>query len=320
MMPRTVEVNAPSRLHFGLMSFGYASGRQYGGVGAMIDRPGLRLRISNAEHFDAEGPHAERVRAIVQTSESSQGHEGLPPCRIEVLEAPPDHVGLGTGTQLALAVAAGLQAWREQPPLDAAKLAHRTRRAERSAVGTYGFLMGGLIYERGKLPGEIISPLAEHVVLPEAWRFVLIVPERERGLAGEQERAAFDALPPVDEAIRRALADEIESRMLPAARAGDFAAFGESLYRYGYQAGLCFAARQGGAFASPRVASLVEHLRGRGVRGVGQSSWGPTVFALCQDGREAAQIGQELAATVDAAQIVVAQASRGGARISRLQL
>ena len=36
---------------------------------------------------------------------------------------------------------------------------------------------------------------------------------------------------------------------------------------------------------------LVAWLRGRGVRGVGQSSWGPTIFALARDPDQAARIG-----------------------------
>ena len=38
---------------------------------------------------------------------------------------------------------------------------------------------------------------------------------------------------------------------------------------------------QGDVYAHPRTAELVHVLRSeRGVRGVGQSSWGPTVFAV----------------------------------------
>ena len=66
-------------------------------------------------------------------------------------------------------------------------------------------------------------------------------------------------------------------------QAGDFDLFSESLYRYGEAAGMFFAARHGGPFATPAIARLVEAIRELGIRGTGQSSWGPTVFALAAD-------------------------------------
>ena len=42
---------------------------------------------------------------------------------------------------------------------------------------------------------------------------------------------------------------------------------------------------QGGIYAHPRTAALVDLIRKRGVRGVGQSSWGPAVFAIDSEER-----------------------------------
>ncbi|MCO6456660.1 MAG: hypothetical protein J5I93_15285, partial [Pirellulaceae bacterium] len=102
-----VRVSAPSRLHFGLLSFG-GSGRQFGGVGAMIRQPGVRLRVTAAAGFESLGPHGDRVRQVARSWAEHYRLAGLPPCVIEVNSAPPLHVGLGVGTQLGLAVAAGL--------------------------------------------------------------------------------------------------------------------------------------------------------------------------------------------------------------------
>ena len=88
--------------------------------------------------------------------------------------------------------------------------------------------------------------------------------------------------------------------MWPAAEAGDFARFSRSVYRFGYQAGLCFAGRQGGAFASQRIAELVEAARNLGVEGVGQSSWGPTVFALLANEEAARRFAEAIAARLQA--------------------
>ena len=313
---QSVEIVAPSRLHFGMFSFGVPGVRQFGGVGAMIDRPGLRLRVERSEQFEVRGPLAARVEAVVDRVADRLQLGGRPLYAFEVLKAPPEHVGLGTGTQLTLAVTAAINAMRGGQRLGAAELAALSGRAERSAVGTYGFELGGLIVDAGKLESEAIAPLEQRVELPQHWRFVVTWPRSETGLAGEAERAAFRKLPAVDPATTAQLKAEASSHLLPAARAGDFARFADSLYRFGQIAGSCFAAGQGGIYASPRIARLVAAIRGLGVAGVGQSSWGPSVFALLESSTAADNFAQRLRTLVaedDA--IVIAPPNATGARI-----
>ncbi len=140
----------------------------------------------------------------------------------------------------------------------------------------------------------MLAPLDAHVELPGDWRFVLVSRQGERGLAGEAEQRAFCELPPVPVAVTRELHREVENAMLPAARAGAFEAFSRSLYRFGYLAGTCFANRQGGPFAGATVARLVATVRELGVEGVGQSSWGPTVFAVVEDEEAATRLADTL--------------------------
>jgi beta-RFAP synthase len=279
---QSVTVTAPSRLHFGMFSFNDPARRQFGGAGVMIDRPGLVLRIAPATRLEAAGPLASRAELFARCWAEHHGLEA-PRRRIEIVSAPPQHVGLGAGTQLALAVGAGLNASFDQPPPAPAELAASVGRGQRSAVGTYGFCLGGLVIEAGKLSNESLAPLVERIELPPPWRFALLRPRRDEGLSGEAERRAFRDLPPVPEAVTRRLWGIVESQMAPAARRGDLAALGESIYQFGREAGLCFAPRQGGPFAGPRLEAWVATIRRLGILGVGQSSWGPTLFALLPD-------------------------------------
>src|SRR3954452_21590206 len=105
-MSRVVHVTAPSRLHFGLWSLGGGEGRQFGGVGAMIEQPQLRLSIKPAEQLEAAGENVERVIAFPRRWAAFQGMSE-PACQIEIQAVIPEHAGLGSGTQLALSVAAG---------------------------------------------------------------------------------------------------------------------------------------------------------------------------------------------------------------------
>ncbi len=308
MTGAVVTVTAPSRLHFGLLSFGHNRSdaadapqdfrdvRQFGGVGMMIDAPAWRLSAEPAPQWRAHGPQADRAGEFAGRFCRSLGFESLPPLQLTVEAAPPAHSGLGSGTQLGLAVATALEAALDLPTVEIAELARRVGRGQRSAIGVHGFLRGGLLVEAGKLRSEEISPLVARAALPEQWRVLLLRPLTEEGLSGVAERAAFAALPPVPAEVTARLCDETLRCILPAARDGDFARFSQAVYRYGHLAGSCFAAvQQGRAFASATVAMLVERLRQQGIEGVGQSSWGPTVFALCRSADEAQRLASSLA-------------------------
>ncbi len=263
----------------------------------MIDRPGVRLVVRPAARWEVRGLHPQRTRQVVRRCLERLGDPPPPACCVEVLAAAPQHVGLGTGTQLALAVCVGLLRLAGHPLPTSAQLATLSGRARRSAIGTYGFSRGGLLYEEPKRPEDRLAPLQTRLELPSSWRWLLVRPAAEHGLHGTGESRAFAELPDVPQETVQRLRREVEERMLPAAAARDLAALGQSIYEYGVTAGRCFAARQSaGPFATPRLARLVTRLRDLGARGVGQSSWGPTIFALCGSQAEAEEYLQRLTA------------------------
>ncbi len=337
-----LEVAAPSRLHVGLLSFGTnlcpserseesraAAGktargalgeggdaRQYGGAGVMVEKPGLLLRFSAGERLMADGPGGERAMDFARRFAVYHHLAEEPRCRIEVARLPRQHVGLGVGTSLGMSVAAGLAAWLGLPPMSAEQLAISVGRGRRSAVGVHGFLHGGLIVEGGKAAGETLSPLLAHVELPDAWRFVLIIPAGE-GVSGQDEEEAFRRLPSVPAGTTAALREEMLGQLLPAAQRGDFEAFAESLYRFNRAAGECYAAYQGGPYATRRVAELVAAIRAEGIRGVGQSSWGPTIYTLFPHQSKAESFVEEFASHTLAKQAewIITPPSRRGATL-----
>ncbi len=293
MQPRKILVQAPARLHFGLFSFGN-TGRQFGGAGVMVERPSVKVEFCESDRFSVEGECAACVEQGAQSWAAATGASSMPACRVTVLSAPRRHVGLGSGTQLALSIAAGLNAWHQLSHPSAAELARLSGRGRRSAIGTYGFLRGGFIVESGKLVSDELAPLQSRLEFPREWRFVLVCAGGTAGLHGPPERKAFEALAPVSLETRRALLEEVEGNMIPALERKDCVAFGESLFRFGYQAGACFAAVQGGPYNGERVAALVDEIRALGVAGVGQSSWGPTLFCLLPDQQAAESLVGEL--------------------------
>ena len=283
-----VDVSTPCRLHFGLLRLAQPSGPQFGGLGMMIDRPRAALRAAAADEWHVSGPQADRVQAVAKQAIAALGDDAaIQALRIEVQSTPPSHRGLGSGTQLALAVAAAVRRLARLPDGSADDLARMAARGTRSAVGSHGFVHGGLIWEQGQLEGDSLGQLTARLAVPSTWRIVLIAPARGSGLSGHAEQAAFAELPPAPTDQTRAMAALVEHHILPAVKQDDVESFGEAVHEYGRLSGELFADVQGGPYASSKIARCVAAIRAAGVPGAGQSSWGPTVFAVVRGDQRA---------------------------------
>jgi beta-RFAP synthase len=313
-----VQVHAPSRLHFGMLSFGHADRPQFGGVGVMIEPPTVDVAITSAAQFVARGDHAERVRRFASRVAKKWQLPALPACEINVT-APPDHIGLGVGTQLGLAVAAGLREFLELPNIGIEDLAASVGRGARSAVGTYGFQQGGLIVDGGKHSPAQLGTLVGRLSLPGDWRFVLTrCHDGTTGLAGALELEAFARLSSMPPSVTDQLWHIVNDEMLPAVTRADCHRFGDAVYRFGRKAGECFAPVQGGPFAGDVAERLVQTIRDFGIAGVGQSSWGPTIFAIVPDDATAHALAGWLRdqPTWAACEFTIAQPNNTGAQLA----
>lgn len=310
-------VRTGSRLHFGLWAWGEEHARQFGGVGMMVDQPALEVRFAPAPEFRTSGAVAGRLRSLAESCKEALGWSELPPCAITTPCLPLQHAGFGVGTQLGLAVIRGLTYW-SPPNIDSARdLVLIAGRAKRSSVGTHGFVQGGFLVDNGQAAGEDLGPLAARRIVPAAWRVVLITERRVSGAAGQAERDAFAKLPAIPSVTTEQLKHLALEEMIPALDASDFNRFAAAVFEYGHRAGQCFSQVQGGPYASARIEQLVQRLRGDGVVGVGQSSWGPTVFAFTPTKKAADELGAKLAQDLPADQydLVVARPKKEGAEL-----
>ena len=268
----------------------------------MIDRPGFVIRAASATVDElACGAWHGRVETLLARLRSdrlrSEGARNLftGPLRLEIVTAPPAHAGLGSGTQLGMAVAKALSVLAGEPDMSAVELARRAGRGLRSALGLHGFQHGGLLVEAGQRgPGDI-SPLVAHADFPEHWRFVLARPAGATGLSGADEMNGFARLRPMPEAVTDRLCRIALMEILPSVIEQDVVQAGESIGRFGRLVGEYFAPIQGGVLADERMRRLARVLESRKIRGFGQSSWGPTLFVLCPDAELASQLARDLA-------------------------
>ena len=281
-----VFVEAPARLHFGMLDLRGELGRRFGGIGAAVPSPSLLIEVRPAPNLTIEGPATEVERALEFARRFLRHYNLAGGAEIVLHRIIPAHAGLGSGTQLALAIARAL-AEHHGLSTDAAALANAVGRGRRSAIGTWTFAFGGFVLEGGRHSGGTgVAPLLARLPMPREWRCVIVVPEGEPGLAGDEEAAAFARLPAPDAHAVERVAHLVLMQLLPALAEANLAEFGTALSEVQRVTGSWFADAQGGVFAPGQSAALVGRLREWGATGVGQSSWGPAVYGIV-DGEQA---------------------------------
>ena len=315
-MTDAVFVEAPARLHFGMLDLRGDLGRRFAGIGAAVPAPSLLLEARPAAELQAEGPDAARALELARRFAAFHGLDvRLHFCLHRSI---PAHAGLGSGTQLALAVArASAELLRLET--DVAALARAVDRGRRSAVGTWTFAQGGFVVEGGRRPGaEGVAPLLARLPFPSEWRCVVAVPRGQPGLAGEHEAAAFARLPPPTTNDVQRVAHLVLMQLLPALVEADLAGFGAALSEVQRITGGWFAAAQGGVFAPGETRELVDRLRQWGAAGVGQSSWGPAVYGIVGDADAGRALAERIRGVMGPGGAVYEGGfSSGGARVWR---
>jgi beta-RFAP synthase len=314
---RLIRVRAPARLHLGFLDLHGGLCRCFGGIGLALDAPATELELSPAAELSVSGPEAERARRLwLRAAE----HLGVPAGgAIRIRNAIPAHAGFGSGTQLGLALAAGAaRLHRRNLPRETALALER---GARSGIGIASFFEGGLIVDGGKGPGGALPPVIGRMAFPEAWRVLLVLDPLAEGIHGAAERAAFAALGPFPESDADRICRTVLMQILPAAAEADLAAFGAGIADIQRRLGNHFAPAQGGHYTSPRVAAAMAELARLGVAGLGQSSWGPTAFALFGSEAEARDLLRRLdrgGSLPDGLQLIVARGRNTGAEIGEV--
>ncbi len=272
-----VRIKTGARLHFGLLD----TVLPFGGVGVMIDQPSHEIVVTSAESFECDPALRDRFWPIAKRISIAAGLPGLPAIKVVAEQQIRSHCGLGSGTQLALAAAESMSVsigLPTKPEFLAVQLADR---GKRSTVGVHGYFHGGLILESGH-DDERLNPIEFRVELPTQWHVAIFQPASKIDpISGSREREHFLSLAAANKWVRDGLLERA-CKIMHTAQQADFDEFVDSVQQYNYQSGLLFETIQGGPYNGPEIANLVDTLSHLGARGIGQSSWGPGVFAWFQ--------------------------------------
>ncbi len=273
-MSRIVRVLAPARIHFGVLNpFGSAPGRRYVCLGLAVREP---RTVVEAE-YPGRGeivPDIPEVRDVL-TRLWSMYEIDIDKINVRVLSHAPRHVGLGSTTQLKLSVGLCVLSLFGKS-VDVVELAKVLGRGDVSGVGTYVFKHGGLVVDSGKSRDEF-PRLVVRLDFPEDWVVVIGVPRHARGPSEVEEHTLFAST--CEPELVYYAHFLVLNRLLPAVVSRDFSEFATALEELQVTVGKMFSRVQGGVFRKETEAVL-DVFRRLGVRGAGQSSWGPAAYGF----------------------------------------
>lgn len=303
-----IEVKTPSRLHFGLIDLSGELGRVDGGAGVALKAPSWHLTLSLSEEKKASrgltvtGHQTSLAESIAHLYFERKGISILN-CHLDVQQAIPSHVGLGSKTQLCLAIGSALemlcQRLSEKPPVH--QIARLMQRGGTSGIGVNSFARGGFCvdcghsYGPGKEKENFLPSRASHaapppVVLnapfPEEWPIILAIPNVSLGASGESEIAIFRNNCPLSSKDAETLSRAMLMQIIPSILEKDIEIFGKGLKTFqmiGFKKLEIFQ-------QDSVVQELIRAAEVAGSTASGMSSFGPATFCVVDSQKKAIEI------------------------------
>ncbi len=272
-----MRILTPSRIHITLIDLNGELGRVDGGVGLALESPNVEVEAKKSDKIVVTGGlNRERFeRAARIMAERFDG--GI---EIKVLSDFRSHVGLGSGTQISLAVG---KIYSELYSLDLSvrEVAEIMGRGGTSGIGVAAFEYGGFIVDGGHrfsekgnfLPSSASkakpAPMIARLEFPD-WKVIVAVPELT-GFHGKGEVNLFQKYCPIPLGEVRELCHLILMKLLPGVAEADLDDVGFALRRI-----------QQIGFKKVEVDQYGDLIRGcfNVAECIGMSSTGPTVYAF----------------------------------------
>ena len=302
IMPVSVQVRSSGRLHMGFFDLHGGLGRKFGSIGLSLAEPALLVNASSADKLTITGEASVPATVLAKASAIAQQmitkldlNEAV---ALHISEYIPEHAGLGSGTQIALAVGKAIS-HVYQLDLSTRQIAELADRGRRSGIGVAAFDHGGLLIDGGRAvtgASDAVPPVLARYDFPDEWSILLVFDKTQPGIHGEQEKLGFNQLPVFPESLAAHLCRHVLMQAMPAIVERDLTAFGQSIQVLQQHVGDYFAPVQGGRYASQLVGNVLGFLQQSGVACFGQSSWGPTGFAIFENSNAAENHLQQLKA------------------------
>lgn len=287
--PHHVYVNAFGRIHLGFLDLNGQSGRRFGSLGVSLSSPETFIELAIGKDVFSSAPaYVEKAKNAVMKMYGVEEEVS-----VQVHQEIPRHFGLGSGTQMALAIGAGVaQLFDLKTSLQ--DIAIATNRGKRSGIGIGTFAEGGIVLDGGRGSQTKIPPILMQHAFPADWRILLVFDHDHIGVHGAAEVEAFETLKDASVIDTQQVNQAVLMKLLPSIKEADYQMFSEGVAALQAYTGRYFAPAQGGQYASKKVAHALGLIQQQGVQCIGQSSWGPTGFAIIESAVQAEQLIQAL--------------------------
>ena len=309
-----IKITAYGRANFGLIALNGSMKRVDGSFGIALNVPAVTAEINSCGGFDVPQPYREVCGGIIERLGIERDFGLKVKTHINA------HCGLGLGTQLRLAVAKALILYKNLKIKDS-DLLKIVKRGGTSDLGYYAFLNGGFITECGHRfglekqgigPGHAFecyetTPL---IYFPE-WGVCLITPKEYIDVSGDFEKRLFAEYCPIPENEINELCRYVLMGVIPAVHTADFDLFChylETSMRVGFRSREML-------FRMPEISANIEQLKAAGFKGVGMTSFGPTVFGFAESTESANEKAQNFSSENNI--VTVTTARNRGADIKR---
>lgn len=287
----SIVIKTTARLHMGFLDLNGDIGRRFGSLGLNLNAPNTIIELTVGSRVFGDSEESEYIS---KSKRLVLDHLGIKEeLSIRVHEQIPRHSGLGSGTQMALAIGAGISQLFNRS-LTLQEIALIVGRGLRSGIGIGTFAQGGLVIDGGRGSQTKIPPIIVRHDFPEDWPILLIFDHEHIGVHGQEELKAFNTLDNHHLPATEKISHDILMKALPALIERDLKRFGDAIAHLQAYTGDYFSPVQGGRYASKQVAQVLNFLSDQGVSCVGQSSWGPTGFAVFESLELANQYLQQL--------------------------
>ncbi|WNY25711.1 beta-ribofuranosylaminobenzene 5'-phosphate synthase [Methanolapillus millepedarum] len=319
------EITTPSRVHMTLIDMNGGFGRQDGSAGLTLLEGGIRLRAKKSDvisiaGFDKTcfGPGTE-LFDYIQKSISPLLKEG-DGIEIHLLSDVKQHIGLGSGTQLALSAAMALNELYDLKK-SVRELAALTKRGGTSGIGVHAFEKGGFIVDAGHktkdkngfVPSSrSTAPPADLILRTEFpdWDVIVAIPP-DTGISGDTEKHFFQSVCPIPKVEAFEVSHVILMQMVPAIIEKDIASLGDAvdrLQKVGFK-------KHEVEIQPPEVKSLMEDFKKCGVYGAGVSSFGPAVYGFSENRKDSENIKSALLEKMPpGSDVMITKANNSGAK------
>jgi len=297
-----------------LIDMNASRGRVDGSIGLTLDKPVISITAEKSDIIEVTGDseHVQRMKksAAALLPEGAGIH-------IDIENDYPSHIGMGSGTQAALASGMAVNRLYDMD-LSVNEIAEKVGRGGTSGIGVAAFEKGGFILDGGHkfsekkafLPSAASrlppAPIILRKDFPD-WPIVIAI-SGHKGSSMKKEENIFQTECPVPLRDVEKLSHIILMHLLPALFEEDIAVFGRSINEIQE---LGFKKKEVALAPIPNV--LMKILREEGAYGAGMSSFGPTVYAFGEDPEELKKISMEFLG--NKGQVFITKARNKGAKI-----